>query len=224
VLIDAPLTGAHAAAPEYRGHAPLVFYRPGEWKREVISNANEGVQHGLFITDWDRSGRDSILTGSFSGIDLFQLGTNGIWTRTEIARGDPDPCPKCGTSDIAVGRLGPERFLATIEPWHGNELAVYRREGSQWKRIVIDNSLVQGHTILTTDLDGDRRDEIIAGYRGNGGSILVYKADPHRAWSKTILDSRIPANACVVADLNGDGRPDLICIGGSLLKWYESGR
>ena len=222
VLINAPLTGAQAEPPDYRDHVPLVFYRPGEWKREVISNADEGVQHGLFITDWEGRGRDAILTGSFSGIDLFQSGSGGNWTRTEITRGDPDPCPKCGTSDIAVGKLGRERFLATIEPWHGNELAVYRREGGRWTRTVIDNSLVQGHTILADDLDGDGRDEIIAGYRGNGGSVLIYKADPRWSWSKIVLDSKIPANACAVADLNGDARPDLVCVGGSLLKWYEN--
>jgi hypothetical protein len=29
VLVNAPLTGAKADAPEYRDHTPLVFYRPG---------------------------------------------------------------------------------------------------------------------------------------------------------------------------------------------------
>jgi hypothetical protein len=38
------------------------------------------------------------------------------------------------------------------------------------------------------------------------------------------LDNAIPANACAVADLNGDGRLDLACIGGTLLKWYENVR
>src|SRR5215472_8922158 len=32
VLVNQPLTGATADAPEYRGHTPLAFYRPGEWK------------------------------------------------------------------------------------------------------------------------------------------------------------------------------------------------
>jgi hypothetical protein len=89
---------------------------------------------------------------------------------------------------------------------------------------VIDESLVQGHTIVTADLDNDGRDEIIAGYRGNGGSVLVYRADAQGAWSKMVLDDGIAANACAVADLNRDGRPDLACIGGALLKWYENVR
>jgi hypothetical protein len=223
VLINAPLAGASAEAPEYRDRVPLVFYRSGVWKRETIGNANEGVQHGLFITDWDGNGRDSILTGSFSGIDLYQL-RNAEWKRTEIAKGSPAPCPKCGTSDVTAGKLGQERFLATIEPWHGNEVAVYRHGRDGWARTVIDDSLVQGHTIVTADLDNDGRDEIIAGYRGNGGSVLVYRADAQGAWSKTVLDDAIPANPCAVADLNGDGRPGLACIGGacaSSLSFYR---
>src|SRR6202040_2753088 len=37
VVINAPLTGAKAEAPDYRDQTPLVFYRPGEWKRQLIS-------------------------------------------------------------------------------------------------------------------------------------------------------------------------------------------
>jgi hypothetical protein len=224
VLINAPLTGAQAEAPEYHGHVPLVFYRPGGWKRETIGDANEGVQHGLFIVDWDGQGRDSILTASFSGIDLYQFEKNGEWKRTEITKGRPAAWPKGGSSDVTVGKLGKEHYLAAIEPWHGNDVAVYRHTQKGWTRTMIDDSLAQGHTIVTADLDGDGRDEIIAGYRASGGSVLIYKADAKGVWSKTILDNAIPANACAVADLNGDGRPDLACIGGALLKWYENVR
>jgi hypothetical protein len=224
ILVNAPLTGAQAEAPDYRGHVPLVFYRPGEWKRETIGDANEGVQHGVFLVDWDGQGRDSILTASFSGIDLYQFQKNDEWKRTEITKGRAAAWPKCGSSDITVGKLGKERFLAAIEPWHGNELAVYGHTQHGWTRTMIDDSLAQGHTIVTADLDGDGRDEIVAGFRASGGSVLIYKADAKGVWSKTVLDDAIPANACAAADLNGDGRPDLACIGGALLKWYENGR
>jgi hypothetical protein len=224
VLINAPLTGAQAEAPEYHGHVPLVFYRPGEWKRQTIDDANEGVQHGVFIVDWDGHGRDSILTTSFSGIDLHQFQKDGTWKRTEITKGRPAACPQCGSSDATVGTLGKERFLAAIEPWHGNEVAIYRHAQQGWTRTMVNDSLSQGHTIITADLDGDGRDEIVAGFRASGGSVLIYKADAKGAWLKTVLDNAIPASACAVADLNGDGRADLACIGGALLKWYENVR
>ena len=225
VLVDQPLTGATAQAPDYRGHTPLVFYRPGEWKRQTIGDENEGVVHGIYIVDWAGDGHDAILTASFVGIHLYRLDGEGRWTRTELAKGDPAPWPKSGASDVAVGRLGKRRFLASIEPWHGNEVAIYRAHGQAWERDVIDDSLVSGHTVLTADLNGDGRDEVIAGFRGKGQSVLLYYAQDGQGkhWTREALDhGGIPASACAVAGLAGSGRPDIACIGGALLKWYEN--
>ncbi|MEO7143962.1 MAG: VCBS repeat-containing protein [Bryobacteraceae bacterium] len=227
VLVNAPLTGANATAPDYRDHVPLVYYRPGVWKRESISNADEGVQHGIYIVDWDGRGRDAILTASFSGIDLNRYGKDGAWTRTEIAKGDPSPWPKCGASDIAVGHIGRRRFVASIEPWHGNQVAVYTETHGAWQRNAIDTSLVDGHTLWTGDLNGDGNDEIVAGYRGKGHQVLIYSCQDKQAkhWTRTVLDDGgISAAACAIADLNGDGRPDIACIGSATtnLKWYEN--
>jgi hypothetical protein len=227
VLVNAPLTGARAAAPDYRDHTPLVFYRPGEWKREMIGSENGGVVHGIFIVDWDGDGHDDILTASFVGIDLYRLEKDGRWSRTEIAEGDPSAWPKGGSSDVAVGRFGGKRYLAAIEPWHGNQVVLYRRSAKEWQRRVIDASLVDGHTIWTADLNGDGNDEIIAGFRGGSHSVFVYYAEDSSGdrWSKHVLDDGgMAAAACAVADLNGDGRMDVACIGSATanLKWYEN--
>lgn len=224
VVINSALAAADAEPPDYRGDAPLVYYKPGEWKRHEILPANQGLVHGIYAFDWDGFGRDSILTAGFEGIHLFQLQKNGKWTRTELAKGNPAPWPKSGSSDIAVGKLGRERFLAVIEPWHGNEVAIYRREGNSWQRNVIDSSLAEGHTILTADLDGDGNDEVIAGYRGKGRRVNIYRSSPS-GWSKQVLDDGdMAASSCVAVDLNGDHKPDLVCIGSATanLKWYEN--
>lgn len=224
VVINQPLTAAHVDRPEDRAHTPLVFYRPGPWKRETISEQDEGVVHGICIVDWDSDGRDEILTAGFTGIHLYKLGNGGRWGRTEIARGDPAPWPKSGSSDVSVGHLGKRRFLAAIEPWHGHQVAIYRESGGAWQRQVIDDSLADGHTILTADLNGDGSDEVIAGYRGKGVNVY-YARDPQGAgWTKAPLDNGISAAACAAADLNGDGRTDIACIGSATanLKWYEN--
>jgi hypothetical protein len=218
VVVNAPLIGANALAPDYRDHVPLVFYRPGEWKREVIGNENEGVQHGITIVDWDGKGRDSILTASFSGIDLYRF--NKKWTRTEISKGNPDPWPKSGSSDVAEGHIGKQRFLAAIEPWHGNKVVVY----TDGKREVIDATLLDAHTILTADLNGDGRDEIVAGMRGKPYQVLIYSNEKDH-WTRKVLDSGgVAAASCAAADFNGDHRIDLACIGSATtnLKWYEN--
>lgn len=228
VVVNAPLTAAGTGGPDYRGRTPLVYYRPGEWKRTLIGEETEGVMHGIYVTDWDGDGRDEILTASFVGIHLYDLGADGKWTRTELAKGDPAPWPKCGASDVAMGRLGKGRFLCSIEPWHGFQVVVYREQRGEWRRQVLDRSLVEGHTIHAVDLDGDGRDEILAGDRGKGGNaVYIYRAgdEAGAAWSRHPLDvGGVAAASCAVVDLNGDGRPDIACIGSSTanLKIYEN--
>jgi hypothetical protein len=152
------------------------------------------------------------------------LGKDGRWSRTEIAKGDPAAWPKSGSSDVAVGRAGGERYIAAIEPWHGNQVAVYGQKGSAWQRTMIDDSLVDGHTIWTADLNGDGNEEIIAGFRGGSHSVFVYYSGSGQ-WTKHVLDAGgMAAAACAAADLNSDGRIDVACIGSATanLKWYEN--
>jgi hypothetical protein len=218
------LTAADSHPPDFGGHVPLVYYRPGAWKRELIGDAEQGIVHGIYVTDWNHNGRDRILIGSFLGIHLYRYSANGEWSRTEIAKGDPDPWPKSGTSDIAVGTLKKERFLAAIEPWHGNQVVIYRQDQSGWRREVIDNSLLDAHTILTADFDGDGNDEVLVGFRGKPYGVYIYRFDG-RHWIRQVLDvGDMSAAGCAVADLDGDGRPDIACIGSAThnLKWYRN--
>lgn len=224
VLVNAPLAGGSAAPPDYRGHTPLVYYRPGEWKRRLVGEENEGVVHGIATADWDGDGRDDILTASFLGLHVHRFARSGRWIRESLAAGDPAAWPKSGSSDVAVGAAA-GRYLAAIEPWHGHQVAIYRQGGSQWRRQVIDSSLAGGHTILTADLNGDGADEVIAGYRGPGQSVNIYYAADGGAWTMRKLDAGgMAASSCAAADLNGDKRLDIACIGSATanLKWYEN--
>jgi hypothetical protein len=227
VLVNAPLAGETAKPPNYKGSVPLVFYRPGVWKREIISQELEGVLHGLVVSDWDKDGREDILTASFMGVDVFNVTKKEVWERSRLVNGNPDPWPRSGSSEIAVGRLGRDRFLGSIEPWHGNQVVVYRGQSKSWRREVIDTSLNDGHVLLTADLNRDGRDEIIAGYRGQGRSVYIYSAEVASGvrWTRQVIDDGgMSAAGCAVADLNGDGRPDIACIGTATtnLKWYEN--
>ncbi|MBV9035744.1 MAG: hypothetical protein JO182_14735, partial [Acidobacteriaceae bacterium] len=225
VLINAPLANANAQGPDYHGHVPLVYYRPGEWKRRLIGDAEEGIVHGIFITNWDGNGREAILIGGFLGIHLYRFSQDNKWSRTEIAGGNPEPWPKSGTSDISVGRLGGERFLAAIEPWHGDKVVVYRGGAGSWQREVIDNTLLDAHTIETVDLDGDGRDEIVAGFRGKPYGVYIYHWDGAK-WQRSVLEQgEVSAAGCAVAKLYGGRHPDIACTGSAThnLVLYQNG-
>jgi hypothetical protein len=183
--------------------------------------------HSIYPVDWDRDGRQELLTASFLGLRLFRPSKNGAWTSQEIGTGTPEPCPRCGSSEVALGRLGKQRFLAAIEPWHGSEVAIYRERGALWDRKVIDNSFVNGHALAVGDLDRRGQDEVVAGYRGSGFQLYLYKSldSTGELWDRQVLDpGGIAAADCKIRDINGDGWPDVACIGASTgnLKWYEN--
>ena len=226
VLVNFPLIGPRAVAPQYRDHVRLVMYRPGKWTRELITDADEGVVHGISPIVWNDSSRESLLSASFLGVHMLRY-DGALWTRTNLVAGDPAPWPKSGSSEIVVGHLGRERFLATIEPWHGNEVVVYQQVDGAWTRHVIDSSITDGHTMVVGDFDGDGRDEIVVGERGGKRSVYLYRAanGVQDTWTRqTIDDGHMAAAGCAVADLNADKRLDVVCIGTATanLVWYEN--
>ena len=245
-LINAPLLGYGAEAPEYQVGAPLTWYempeklleghaaagaaRENAWTPHVIDDSLT-VVHGICVMDWDGDGRDEILTASFEGVHLFQStgqGNGRRWTKIRLAEGDQVSRPRRGSSEIAVGKVHGRRFLATIEPWHGERVVVYfeGERGALWTRHVIDNSFREGHALAVADLDGDGNDEIVAGFRGEGTSLYVYYAADSAGvqWNRQTLDDQMAASGVVIADVNGDGRPDIVAIGASTgnVKWYEN--
>ena len=226
VLVTAPLSGPAAEPPEYRDAVPVYWYRPDDWTRRTVTDGGQGVVHGLLVKPWDDPARDAAFTASFSGVHVHRF-ADGAWSRERVAAGDPEPWPASGASEVETGRLGERDFVATIEPWHGSQVVVYLEDGgaSSWRRQVIDR-IGSGHTIVTADFDGDGRDEIVTGDRGASQMLYLYAAsDPDGSdWSRQVLDDGMSPSGCAVADLDGDGRTDLVCIGGRTgnLKWYEN--
>ncbi len=239
-LIVAPIMGRNAKAPLWDVGVKLAFYRvptppTTEPWNPIIIDDRLTVLHGLCIVDWDHDGRDDILTASFEGVHLYQSQGQGdriSWKKTQLGSGEQTDPAKRGSSEIGLGKLGREnaRFLATIEPWHGDKVVVYTpasEPDALWQRAVIDATFNEGHALICADLDADGQDEIIAGYRGKGASLYLYdcRDSVGRKWERITLDEGdMAASGLDVADINGDGRLDVTAVGTatSNVKWYEN--
>jgi Aldos-2-ulose dehydratase, beta-propeller domain/FG-GAP-like repeat/FG-GAP repeat len=210
------------------GHAAAARLESSKWTPHLIDDTLNLV-HGVHVMDWNGDGRDEILTASTQGVSLFESTGKGAdlkWSRTLLAAGDQTERYH-GASEIDVGKVHGRRFLATIEPWHGDKVVVYPEgKGGFSERWVIDSSFNSGHALISADLDGDGSDEIIAGYRGPGNSLFVYHAKDKdgAAWERETLDTEMAASCLAIADINGDGRPDIVAVGSSTanVKWYEN--
>jgi hypothetical protein len=225
-LMNAPLASATSGPPSYVGATPIYAYRAPAFMRDSLPSAEWGVVHALEPMHAPFCDACLVVAG-FAGLHRYER-VGGVWTQSTIASGDAAPQPNGGSSEASAGRLpGGRVFLASIEPWHGNQVVVYTpARGGGWTRRVIDTTLVDGHALVAADLDGDGVDEIIAGQRGGSRSAWIYAmgADGKR-WSRTTLDDGgMGAAGCATADLDGDGRVDVACVSTATatLKWYRN--
>jgi len=238
-LINAPLIGPKGVGPRYdQDQVPLVYYHvpknmDGDWKRLTIDDKINGVLHRARVVKWVDGKRDQIMTASFDGITLYEAAGSGDkiqWKKTSLSKGHVEEAPRAGTSDVALGKIKGNRIMAAVEPWHGNEVVVYTGgKGGEWKRNVIFTELIEGHEICVGDFNGDGRDDIVAGDRAKGkvstSHVFFAQDDTGTNWRHETLDPMgMSASGCQVSDINGDGKPDIIMIGGATanINWYEN--
>lgn len=119
---------------------------------------------------------------------------------------------------------------------HGNQLVVYPADAAKGaERIVADTTLIQGHGLATADLLGTGGDQIVVGWRGatpgqRVGIRLFAPSADGTAWTLhgLIDDNTMACEDLKVADLNGDGRPDVIAAGRAtknvVIYWNETAR
>lgn len=239
VLIASPIFGANCLPPRFdQGPARIEVFaidaeRPAtRWERVVA--AERPVTHSLEVLDIDRgSGAASpwILTADNLGTALVYPskatgGSSPRWNVRQIADGSEGDSPKRGSSEVHLGRLADgRRFLSTINPWHGHQVSIRYAQGSPAEfrlesarfgpREVLDDTLDDGHALCVADVDRDGDDEIFAGHRGKDHRLSMFKYDrSKKSWVRTVIDDSIAAQDVRAADFNGDGRIDIVSVGG----------
>ena len=200
----------------------------GPWTPEVINESLHVIHNLCAVPAGGRRGSD-LLVASYEGVTLVGRDDTGKWQSGLAVEGDQrTPLGVRGASEIKVGVLKSSRYLATIEPWHGNQVVVYTHEADaskKWDRKVLDKNLRRGHAVWCADLDGDGTDELIVGVGEDPmgtdqfverRGVRIYKSlDPAgKRWEALRVDEGgVAVEDLTVADLNGDGRPDIIAVG-----------
>ncbi len=218
-LVVVPLQGRGTKAPDWTngaGSRILVFHVPARpdqqpWPMEVADDSLHTV-HNLIGVNGE------IWVASAEGGYALKRSREGKWSRHLIAEGKP--------GEIRLGRVNGTRYLATVEPWHGNSVVVYAQTTPPWERTVIDTTLSQGHALGWGDFDNDGSDELVAGWRGKPWGLVLYKLK-NGEWKKTTIDDGVAVEDLAVADLNGDGRPEIVAggraTGNIRIYWAKEG-
>ena len=118
--------------------------------------------------------------------------------------------------EVRVGTAG--NVVAGIQPMHGNQLTVYSKN-NKVPRNVLTTALNQGHALASADLLGTGQDQIVVGWREpdaekkTGIKLFVLQSQGNQWKDFWIDDNGIACEDLQLADLDGDGKKDIIAAG-----------
>jgi hypothetical protein len=228
-LVVAPLHGrGNDKSNQGVGVKVLAYRKPADpkapWATEVVDDSLH-VLHNLELVNWDQDPEEEILLAGREGVLYCDRGPEK-WEKRQLVGNKEGETAFAGAGEVRTGRLpGGKRFLATIEPFHGNKVVAYvpPPEGELkglWTRRDLDDSLNGGHALACGDLLGLGSDQLIAGWRlkDKNGKVGIRAYVPldrdGQRWERAVVDDNTMAcEDLVLADLNGDGKLDLAAAG-----------
>lgn len=234
-LIVLPLHGRGNKGGEGKGVKIFAYEKPADpetpWKLTLLDESMH-LTHNLDVVPKGNS--DLIYIGGKEGVKVFAY-RGGRWTTPAanewLVQSQSFGEVRAGTTNLIVG----------IQPMHGNELAVYYPEGnridlnrkSPLNKTVLTSAFNQGHALAVADLTGSGGLEVVAGWRepdkdGKVGVKLFIPQGkgPASKWQEHWIDDNgMACEDLQVADLNGDGKLDIIAAGRAThnLKIYWNG-
>jgi hypothetical protein len=223
-LVVVPLHGRgnNPGAGTGEGVKILAYKKPADpkatWTTQVLDHSLHKT-HNFDPVQWDNDSAQELLIAGKEGVFLLD-GKDSPMTQLSGSESG-------GAGEVRLGKLSSgKRFFATVEPMHGTNLVLYTEPSESdakklWHRKVLDSSLVDGHALACGDLAGAGGDQIVVGWRAMGkqgvkvGIKLFTAVDAAGSdWKQALVDDNTMAceDLCL-ADLDGDGKLDIIAAG-----------
>ncbi|WP_232065129.1 FG-GAP repeat domain-containing protein [Rhodocytophaga rosea] len=218
-LIVLPLHGKGNKDGQGEGVKVLAFEVPknpkGPWKYQVIDQSMH-MTHNLQV--WDANGNTpaQLLIGGKEGVKRLTF-DKGKWMANSAS---PWAVQQQSFGEVRTGSFkGQKKFIAGIEPMHGNMVTVYSYDAPA-NRQVLSETMNQGHALGCADFLGTGSDQIVAGWRNPdkenkvGVKLYIPQDNAGASWKDVWIDDNTMAcEDLQIADLNKDGKPDIIAAG-----------
>jgi hypothetical protein len=229
-LIVIPLHGRGNQNGEGSGVKLLAYEFPKDstsgWQYRVV-DLRMHLTHNFEVTETENDAQ--LYIGGKEGIRVIRS-NKGHWAITNesewVAR------------DYEIGevRMGyfkdKQTFMATIEPMHGEKLSVFLPSYSTFRQ-VLKYDMNQGHAVGCADFLGIGNTQIAVGWRqpdskkNVGIQLFVPRDDSGRSWQEYTIDTnKMACEDLQIADLDADGKPDIIASGRAtknlVIYWNKS--
>lgn len=215
-LVVVPLHGRGNKNGEGEGVRVLAYHVPknvyGPWQIDTLEKTMH-LTHNFCVEEEKNTSR--LYLAGKEGISMIQHDAITLAEKAQKGNGTD----RRGVGEIRIGRMMPgKNFIATIEPMHGDQVAVYFNSLSE--RVLLDDNVKEGHALAVADLLHTGTDQVVAGWRvaNKDGKVGIKLYTPKDAqggqWESTWIDENgMACEDLKILDLNGDKKPDIIAAG-----------
>jgi FG-GAP-like repeat len=227
-LIVVPLHGLGNKNGEGKGVKIWAYDVPknvkNEWKRMLVDSSLHMTHNFEIVENHPMSKKFSeLVIGSKEGMRVFGFASSKenktkIWFKTAEFNNIP-------TGEIKLSPFPKENnkyilpfYPTVISPMHGNKLITFM--GNNKETLLTDN-LNQGHALAVADFLGNGTHQIAVGWREPNsdkkvGIKFFSQNNDTKNWQEfTLDDNKMACEDMQIADLNGDGKLDIVASGRS---------